>query len=323
MECVILTLTNPCSGKVTVALWGHVNDLNPWSSDDGVLAVDEAYLKSGIGSVKVQNDVVEEGTNVHILVTTDCSHSDKSGVPVTDEGWYLRIYNPAGARVFDRTVGDDFDGTIDWLVPAGSYSPTSSNIFKVVLRNELINQDDDYLFTVGPGMLVQIPNQPSFDVLSASGPYHPGDQITIRLSATKTYNPITGFWVWVSYETSAGTTTSYVYNEKWYAASSEGIADVSFTFPDAGNVRLEASTVDTKNLNSGIAEMKWTVYADEEEPDLVSENIDWTTIAIVLILLVVAVFVYWKFPIAKPYKIIVSIGLVIAAVYFAWPLIGG
>jgi len=325
MEKVILTLTNPCAGKVHVELWGHVNDLNPSSSDDGLLAVDEGYLRSGVGSVKVQNDVVEEGTNANFYVETGFSHSQIPGANPSDAGWILSVFSPTGTKVFDAGVADQFSGTISWLVPAGSYSPSSSNIFKVVLRNELINQDDDWLFTVGPGMLAQIPDKPSFEVIEGEAPFQVGDQITVRISADKTYNPIMGFWVWVSYETSAGTTTDYVYEKAWFPASqtvSGGYADVTFTFPDTGHVRLEASTADSLNLNSGIAEMKWTVYGTDNTNNPPPPT-DYTMVIIGVFILLVAFILYLKAPIPKPYNLIIALALIALGIYLIYPTLMG
>lgn len=142
LEAVPVTITNPCSGKVHVELWGHINDLDPWSKDDGLLAVDEGYLRSGVGSVKVQNDVVEEGTMAHFFVETGYAHTAKTTIPEIDQGWTLNIYNPAGGSVFTKSIGDNFAGTVDWPVPLGSYSPSSTNIYYVKLTNELIDQED-------------------------------------------------------------------------------------------------------------------------------------------------------------------------------------
>lgn len=323
MEAVVLTLTNPCSGSVHVELWGHIHYYNPLPNGANfLLAEDYGYLRSGVGSVKVQNDVVEEGKNVNMFVETAYAHSDKSSVSPSDEGWFLNVYNPSGASVFSKTIGDNFAGTVSWLVPSGSYSASSTNIFKVILRNELIDQDDDWFFTVGPGMSTQVPGLPTFKVTSGDPPYHPGDQITVQISATKRLNPIAGFWVWVSYETSAGTTTNYIYEKKWYPATptaTGATASVTFTFPDAGNVRMEASSADTVNLNSGMAEMEWTVYGPSGTGSA-SVPFDWTQLAYVVVILIAALLVWWRAPIPTQFKMILMLILIAVAFYFAWPL---
>jgi hypothetical protein len=326
LKAVTVTITNPVSGSVTVQLWAHhtwlggIGGLQPQSRDD-LFAEDFAYLRSGVGSVKVQNDVVEENTNAAFFVETGYAHSTRADVPTNDQGWILNVYNPTGTSVFQKNIDDNFAGTITWLVPSGSYSSTSSNIFKVVLRNELINQDDTWMFAIGAGMMKDIPKLPSFTITSGDPPYHPGDQITVRISSDKGTNPIAGFWVWVSYETSAGTTTQYIYEKKWYPATvtaTGGTATVTFTFPDTGYARLEASCADTLNLNSGMSSMKWTINGSEGGA---SYPFDWTQLVYVIVALIGAVVVWFKVPLPKMFKIIVVLVLIAVAFYFAWPLV--
>ena len=323
MNTAILTLTNPCSGKVSVEFWGHHHWMNvviPTGADD-IFATDQAYLRSGVGSVKVQNDVVEEGTDARFYVETAYARSDKADVPSTDEGWILNVFSPTGTSVFQKTIGDNFAGTVKWSVPTGSYSATSTNTFRVVLRNELINQDDDWFFTVGPGMIAQIPGLPSFTITSGDPPYNPGEQITVQMTALKTTNSISGFWVWVSYETSAGTTTNYIYEQKWYPATATATgatASVTFTFPDSGYARLEASTADSLNLNSGKASMKWTVYGPGGTGPVTTPT-DYSMLILGVFLLLVGFILYWKAPIPKPWNIIAALALVALAVYLMYP----
>jgi hypothetical protein len=321
LESVVLTLTNPCSGKIHVELWGHVNDLNIGSNDDGLLAVDEGYLRSGVGSVKVQNDVVEEGTTAHFFVETGYAHTAKTETP-DGQGWTLNIYNPVGGSVFTKTIGDNFAGTVDWPVPLGSYSPSSTNIYLVKLTNELIDQDDDWFFTIGAGMMKQIPNQPSFKIVDPKDNYYAGDQITVQITATKNPigNDIAGFWVWVSYETSAGTTTNYLIEKAWYPATKIGdgtqsTAQVTFTFPDAGNARFEASTADTLNLNSGIAELTWKIYKPGGK-DKPPAEIDWLVVIVAIVAMIGAIIMGALLIIyaPKPYGIFVGVIVIFAGI---------
>jgi len=322
MNTVILSLTNPCSGKISVEFWGHHHWDFGINGGTDMFASDEANLRSGVGSVKVQNDQVEEGQSAHFYVETSYAHSTKSDVPESDEGWFLNVYSPTGTKVFSKTIADDFSGTVDWLVPMGSYSATSSNVYKVVLRNELINQDDDWFFTLYPGGIKDAPELPTFELTKGETPFHPGDQITVKISATKKVNPIAGFWVWVSYETSAGTTTEYIYEKAWFPATATatgGTASVTFTWPDAGHARLEASAADSMNLNSGNAEMKFTIYGGGGGG--ASIPFDWTQLIIVIAVLAFALIAWFKLPIGQPYKAIVVLVLIALAFYFAWPLL--
>lgn len=327
MQAVTLTLTNPASGFVYVSLYGHINYFDPLpKSKDALLSEDWGNLRSGIGSVKVQNDVVEEGTNADFYVETAFSHSQIAGANPSDAGWFLSVYNPTGTKVWGKTIPDDSSGTYSWPVPAGSYSATSSNIYKVVLRNELINQDDDWLFAVGPGMLAQIPEKPSFKLIEGKEPFTKGDSITVRISADKTFNPIMGFWVWVSYETSVGTTTDYIYEKSWFPAtptSGGAYADVTFAWPDSGYARLEASTADNLNLNSGMTEMKFTIYGGEDT-NVKPPVTDYSMLILGAFLILAAIILYLKAPIPKPYNLIVALACIAAGIYLVYPtLMGG
>jgi hypothetical protein len=265
--------------------------------------------------------VVEEGTDAHFYVETAFSHSQLPGANPSDAGWFLSVYSPTGAKVWEKTIPDDSSGTYSWPVPAGSYSATSSNIYKVVLKNELINQDDDWMFAIGPGMLVQIPNKPSFKLIVGEEPFSKGDSLTVRISADKTYNPTMGFWVWVSFETSVGTTTEYLYEKAWFPATQKtggAYADVTFAWPDSGNARLEASTADSLNLNSGMSEMKFTIYGGEDT-NVKPPVTDYSMLILGVFLLLVGFIIYRKAPIPKPYNMIVALGLGALAIYLMYP----
>lgn len=330
MESVVVQITGTVEGKVSAIFWGTHYwyeagfggiPIKKWA--DTPFATDEAYLRSGIGSVKCQEDVVEEGQTAHFYVETNYAHSANPIVPSTDQGWVLTVYSPSGANVFSKSLTDGMKGTVGWLVPSGSYSSTGTNQYRVVLHNELVNQDDDWFFTVGPGQSTQVPGLPSFEMTIGTPPFKPGDQITVKISAIQTNNPIKGFWVWVSYETSAGTTTEYLIKDKWYSASVSGTtatATVSWTFPDAGNCRLEASAADSLNLNSGISEMKWTVQGTTGPDNTFTPTFDWAQLVYVLAALVGAVLIWFKAPIPREFKLILVVALIAVAFYFAWPL---
>ena len=326
MEAKYLTITNPCSGKVHIELWGHVADLNPLSSDDGLLAVDEAYLRSGVGKVVCTEDVVEEGSQAKMYVETGYSHSAISTVPDAEEGWYLQIFDlDTGAMLYQTTVADLFTGYKYWLVPEGAYSATDTNKMRVLLRNELINQDDDDLFVVGLGMLDDIPEKPTFDIIAGDAPFYPGESITVEVYAQKTVYDIAGFWVSVSYETSAGTTTEYVIQDRWYAATKTtdgGYCQVTFTFPSTGYVRMEASAADVMNLNSGNSEMTWTIYdEDDGGTSSITDDFDWTTFFMVIVLAVGAFFIYTRAPFPPMIKWVLVLVLLGVAVYFGYNLV--
>jgi hypothetical protein len=247
-------------------------------------------------------------------------------VPDSEEGWTLIISKlDTGAILNTKTFNDLYVGTYNWLVPVGTYSASESNKLKVLLRNELINQDDDDLFVVGVGMIDDIPSKPTFKIIAGDAPFIPGEQISVEVSALKTTYDIAGFWVSVSYETSAGTTTEYIINSKWYAATKTatgGECVVTFTFPSAGYVRMEASAADVMNLNSGNSELSWTIYEPGAEPPAKDfGGFDVTGLLIAVGLIVLALVIFAKAPLPEYIKWIVVLALLAVAGYFAFGVI--
>ena len=312
-----IRITGDCVGKIHVELWGRVMDLNPWSEDDGLLAVDEAYLRSGIGKVQCPDEVVEEDTYARVYVETGYSHTvvDDS---TESEGWTLQMFNlNTGVLVYSTAVSDLFAGYKTWMVPVGTYELGGINKIKAILRNVLIDQDDDDQFVVGVGMIDDIPNAPTFEITAGEAPYTPGESITVKVSATKTTYDITGFYVSVSYETSAATTVEYVMRDRWFAAiqtPTGGYCHVTFVFSDTGYVRMEASAYDTMSLPSGNSELTFTVdrasgVTDDEFPD-----INWLYVIIGAVLIIAAMAIYKQVP--KPFNIVVLLALIALGAYF-------
>lgn len=321
-QYIELKITNPCSGKIHAELWGHIHYFTPLPKEaDFLLAEDEGYLKSGIGSISVPTDVIEEGKQVAIRVTTGYSHTDAVSIPATDQGWYLSIYDPGGNSVYQTTIGDNKDGyMVSWTVPTNSYSPTGTNTFKVVLRNELINQDQAVFFVIGPGMSKMIPNKPEFKLISGTEPFIKGAAVTIQLSVAK--NPLgtdpQGFRVWVAYQTTAGSTTYYItgWENKFVAASGTGTVwtgEVSFTIPEAGSAMVSASTVDATNLNSGIA--TYHLEIQTQPPGTDEPTGDWTGLIlgiVVIILSIVVGAIILKYLPLPPWNIVIGAVIIVA-----------
>jgi hypothetical protein len=326
MQSILVQLRNPFEGTVTVELWAdHSWDMGLSHGTD-MIAKDTGVLLSGLGSVDLTEDVVEEGTNANLVVKTGYSHSFDPSY-TGDEGYTLKIFQmDTGASVFSKLIADDFYGTIVWLVPDGLYSSTSPshNTFKAVLRNELMDIYDDSLFIVGAGMIDDIPSKPTFTITDGDAPYTPGESITVKVSAIKGAFEIAGFSVWVSYETVGGQLINYVMENKWYKATQTttgGYCYVTFTFPSTGIVRFEASAVDTMNLNSGISELTWTVYASEDDPPATSGDWDVTGLLIAVGLIVLALVIFAKAPLPEYIKWVVVLALLAVAGYFAFGVI--
>lgn len=328
----IITLTNPFEGRITVELWAyHSWDLYFVNSGDDKIAEDFAELRTGIGSITAPDDVIEEGEYAKFTVKTGYSTSLKTDGSY-DSGWTVNVYClRTGSNVFTKTLGDDVQTVISWLVPDGAFVTVGDNTYRAVLRNELWDKDFDDLFVIGAGMSDMIPELPTYELVSGDYPFEPGESITVQMHAESnedTDSPITGFWVNVFYETATGSaTTQFIYDHRWFEATptaTGGTAVVSFVFPEAGYVRLTASAQDANNLNSGNSEMRWTVYDDDggDDDGDDSEDIDWNSIIIVLILIAGAFVVYTQAPFPPFYKLLIAMALVIIAAYFAMQAFG-
>jgi hypothetical protein len=326
----IVYVNGPYSGAVHVELWGHIQwvTIPPLrKSADFMLASDEAYLKSGIGHITVPPGVVEEGNDAVFHVTTGYSHSAIS--LSSPSGWSVLINDPSGSLVKTISVEDNFNGNIAWNVPIGSYRLTWSNQFWVTLRNDFLNQDEKSMWVVGVGMTKQIPPMPTIDMISGKAPFHPGDVVTLRLSATPNPigYPITGFYV--SLAASQGDIVSYyIFQSKFYdaiqGAKNVSYADVTFNIPDTGDFRMEAATFDTQHLSSGNGIYYLHVYEAGKEPTT-NYNWVWIILAAVLACLAVGIGIWIMFyaPLPYPYGWIIAFVIMGVAIALAvWYIAG-
>lgn len=325
MPAFTFKLTNPFVGKIHVDFWVDRQWNFGFSGGAAILASDEAYLKSGVGRIYLSTDVFEEGTDATFNVETGYAHSTIAGQSVTDQGWFLNIYNPSGEMVWQKTVTDNFAGQVKWPIPVGSYKTEWSNRFAVILRNELIDQDQRVVYTVGPGMLLKKPNQPTATLMAGEEPFTKGEIITVRLSASQNPigYPIAGFTVSVVSTSATGAVTDYVIKDAYYASQKgEGttyFADVTFAFPEAGYAELWGNTVDTKNLNSGNTMLKFTVAGMGPPDDGGAQPLDvMVIVAIALIILAVLASMIMLIFRPLPFALWIGVGLLVSAVAGVW-----
>jgi hypothetical protein len=326
MPAFTFKLTNPFVGKVHVDAWADRQWNFGLSGGAAILASDEAYLKSGVGRIHLTTDVFEEGTEAAFNVETGYSHSTNDAVSASDEGWYLNIYDPSGNMVWQKTLNDNFNGEVKWPIPLGTYKAEWNNRFAVVLRNELIDQDQRVVYTVGPGMLIKKPNKPECSLIIGEEPFTKGESITVRVSATQNPlgYPIAGFTISIVSTSSAGAVTDYIIKDAFYPSQKgEGtsyFADVTFAFPEAGYAELWGNTVDTKNLNSGNTMLKFSVAGmGPPSDDDKKTGIDvMVVVAVVLIILAVLGSMLMLIFRPIPFAIVVGIGMLVAAVVGIW-----
>ena len=304
VTAIIVELTGSFTGHIEVELWCfHKWDVFLNSGDD-MIASDKAYILPGLGTVDAQ-EVVEEGTSCAISIETGFATTAKEeGADI--EGWTVSVYSlRTGDKVYSTIIGDDWDGVVKWDVPMGTFV-SGDNGHRVVLRNELMGIDWDDFFVIGqvPGvtdpdipLTDQLPKLPTFKVVEGDS-YTAGSQITVEMYSEAndiTGSPVAGFWVNVFYETVAGQATTHLVDHQWYAASNDK-ASIVITFPEPGLIVLSASAQDEAFLNSGDAEMRWTIYAagDVGAPPPSDDKYDLTNIILVAVLVIAAIIVYWS-----------------------------
>jgi hypothetical protein len=261
----ILKISGPFIGKIHVDLWAK--DYYGWvdrstgyighSYDNKIYASDEAELKSGIGSVSVPAEPIQEGTNMVLKVTTGYSHSAEGA-----GGWTLLIFNNKGVEAKRMSISDGVSNyEVIYLVPAGSFdsTPGANNNWKIVLRNELFDQSAEWVVVIRTGSAAQIPPKPTIQYVGeTSQPFDVGEVLLYQLSATKNPlgNDISGFRVSIGYSTADGSISSFIVENQFYAATLSGTVwavKISFTAPQAGYYKLQANTIDTQNLGSGFS----------------------------------------------------------------------
>jgi hypothetical protein len=324
---MIIYVQGPVVGVMTVELYVlHYWDAGkPFTNPAGQwnkMQTDQANLLSGIGLVTVPQDVVEEGTAAHMNVRTGVSHSAMS---TATGGWTLQIFEPGtnpevSNSIFTQNIADNYNGGVDWVVPVGSYkNPQNSttpanwdNKYIVTLTNELFDQSHAWLFAIGAGMMKQIPNKPTFEIVSgdmSNGGYTQGGSITIKLTAKK--NPIgydvKDFIVSVEYIKAGGGDSTVVISDTHYTAVKEDNNTFTTTFdfvvPEAGTVSVWADSFDDHGLNSGVVKLYLGVTPIIPGPPG-GKSIDWLNIGLIIgaIILVVGAILAFVPGVPEPFK---------------------
>jgi len=191
-----------------------------------------------------------------------------------------------------------------WTVPTGTFNPTNptGNTMKVTLLNTLMMQDEDTFFTIKQGAMDRIPEKPTYKVTEGTQPFIAGDSVTVEIKTEVTHNAIKGFLVWVRQETDAGQLTQYVVEQDWIPiegtvlenGKNYSYASYTWTFPDAARYVLQASAVDSENLNSGKSSMDFRTFQPNNMPGGLN-GIDWMQIALIagaILVLIGAIFLF-------------------------------
>jgi hypothetical protein len=198
-----------------------------------LLQEDKIYLASGSGSFKIQNlagspqTTFEEGDTA--VFNCNVAYSGAAlGHP--EDGWSLRLFNLNTNQEwtqngFPKTIPDNSPAyKVNFVIPTGVFDPTKDNQWRVVLCNNLFDQEISYMFSIdkydyAPG----IP-EVTFDKTA----YEQGDTIycTVRaLANTLGSGSIAKFWVEAFYQP----------NPPPYLFGPTYIAPPSYTIINEGN----------------------------------------------------------------------------------------
>ncbi len=252
----IVQLEGPMSGMY-MRVEANVRAGSTYGTKHHTLTIhDEAYIKDGSGSVRVQpssdgDDTFEEGETVTINVETGASN--QTALDTVDKGWCLRLYQPNGDQYTEgdwpRMLDDFSHQYVEWTVPVDIWnSDWGVNRWEVELSNLLLPQSEDDFLTVD-----EAENMPVMDDISVGTPYaEVGESITVSMSAIpneRTGFEIREFYVDVYYgmPNSKG---DYIMEGATYPADSNGDRTFSFVASKDGHVTIEARAVDISNRTS-------------------------------------------------------------------------
>ncbi len=232
----------------------YKDQLVPWDHYVTKTATDICRMLNGEGELWLQGDtdLFEEGEDVTFVM--DTGYSGKSTGETEDStaenlGWTLTVYNPDGDPVKEFTdIPDDKQAlTRTWTVPSGSFDPSWNNIYRAVLRNSIIDYDEETTFIID-----EKEKAPSRPDISFSGGDEPGEEVMVTLESTP--NEETG--AQIDYFMADVYYVDGVYIKKGLKLIAlNNRAQFTFT-PTVGgsNVVVSASAHDTEGRPSGASE---------------------------------------------------------------------
>ena len=234
-----------------------------YNSMSALISQDYAYLAGGTGRVDVMGIgaaesrgteytpetnrpytvyVFEEGSTVVFSVDADYSGG---------QGWQLALYRPdQGNPVQTWNIPNNVRGyEVTYTIPPGAYNPQSSNRWKIVLKNTIIDQSETEIFIIdtfekAPGITT---------VQTDKYQYNQGETVTVTLTAQANPNgtgEIYRFYTWAKYDSPSGTNYAYgpYYIPAYHQTGYTYIAQYTFT-PTFGDrfIYIRAFAQDSQN----------------------------------------------------------------------------
>jgi len=311
----------------------HRNSLFQWeedySTDFTTMSKDGAYLKSGVGIVRLGGDlpdVIEEGTEVKFYLKTGYTHG---------RGWDCFIDPPGDkAKVEfaeDGFTGQDgFEAYVTFKIPIGWFTLSGDNEVRIELFNALWMESVTTFFVIDMANLA-----PKITSMIWNTDYNAGSSVVVNIQAemnAETQSPISYFRVYVYFGVAGsmpGTDfpTEYIINGVDYPAT-DGHCQVMFNIPDnrGDTLSIKANAID----EYGRASLGEWLTMDVINPNDPSDGggeidsdpdypfvLDMVTFAIIVMVVIMCILAYMYAPVPPQFKaliamIILIIGLVIA-----------
>jgi len=296
-------------------------------SDPYCTSADYVFLVSGDGTFTFdrQDRLYEEGETVEIKCNVGFSGAtqlwDSSGNDVSTKGWTLKIWDNSNSggtpfKTFNIPDGNDaFKCT--FTIPEGAYDSDGDNQWVAVLENTLFEQEHKEFFAIAPGMREQAPSLPTYEF--DKDKYNLGDTVNCLISSEPNplgSNKIYEFWVKVYYE---GDSTATYPGYPTYLQTNGGTS-VTISFkPAYGDKKcvVEAVAFDGPHNQGGIPSGVYSTQIYIQDEFLPPEDITWTYVVCILIVIVFAILAFAVPTIPMNYRILIFImGILIAVVYY-------
>lgn len=334
----MIRIVGPYVGKIHVELWAHHKWLDFFTikSADTCFASDEAYLRSGSGTVKVPS-YVEEGKELELIVSVGYAGDHGEPEDTGTQGWTLKLFDSHGNMVKIWKIPDGVSGyKVKYTIPNGSFdsTPGANNNWKVELWNMLFAQHQEYIVVIKAGSYKLLPYAPKIESLNGEPPWPAGTTLKWRLTAQK--NPIGydiyGFRVSVQYSPTAGQLQGFLIENQLYRAYKDPnkadtwYADIEVVAPQTGFYVLSAQTIDIMNNPSVFTKLEYeTGPAGTSPATPVNVHYDWQKLLVgifaLLACIIIGILLMMYLP--QPYGLIIGILLIVIGLGIgAWYIMG-
>jgi hypothetical protein len=318
----VIIITSKIKIIPVTTVWGVPTPQN--SSTVYKTTYQEVYLVSGLASLSVSPEVVQNGGTVKI------SYSTGGGA------FYIQIYGSkaynGGKVVKNYTVNQWTTSTITYTVPNNAFVNTSDptgNQWTVMIWNQYIPWSMQKFFTIN--YINSTPPTPSIKIISGynSNGYTIGTKITVQVTVYEnnyTHSPITYVIVNV-YQPVAGAMPApgspnwIMYNQEIQVPSGTNQVTFSFTVPMNGTIVIKAQSIDSQGRASNTASINVYGIPNPPPPSAKSKTLAILVIVGLIAALLIGTAVIFLIGISLIDKLIIiagyGTGMIIVILYYA------